>query len=326
MGWGLGYFGEMGDGTHTSSNRAVQVPGLSGVSAIAAGGDHNLALQTDGGRTGVVWAWGRNNGAQLGDGSTTDRLRPIVIATDVVQVVAGADQTILVKSDGTIWGAGFNQHGELGDTTLVTPRLTLGPALVGVPPPRRSAPVEPTPWPSPRGRVSGERGRTTSARSATAAARIVHPCARRRSAARARCRGLALVVQHLHGTAAHSVALTDDGRVWTWGSNWDGQLGTGGGPNDSSYVPRPVAGFSAADQTWPLGDPDGDGLLTGEEIAGRVRPLQRRHQRRRDLGSRRRPLGSERHESRHGRRRRRRTSSSAPRGPIPCVPTPTGTA
>jgi alpha-tubulin suppressor-like RCC1 family protein len=258
--WGHGAFGQMGDGSHLSQDHAVQVPGLSGISAIAAGGEHNLALQTDGGTTGVVWAWGRNYNGQLGDGSTTDRLRPIVIATDVRQIVAGPEQTILVRSDGTITGAGVNEHGESGDATLVSPRLTFRPALVGVPSATKiSAGGTHTlmltagedVWATGQNHVGqlgdGSRvGRLSPA-----------PVANLR-------RALDIVAAH---KTFHSVALTDDGRVWTWGSNTRGQLGTGNDDGYGSYVPRPVPGFSAADQDWPLGDPDGDGLVTGEEIA-----------------------------------------------------------
>ena len=51
----------------------VQVRGLSGVIALAAGDSHSLALKSDG----TVWAWGSNSYGQLGDGSTTDRWTPV---------------------------------------------------------------------------------------------------------------------------------------------------------------------------------------------------------------------------------------------------------
>ena len=34
-----------------------------------------MALKTDG----TVWAWGRNNYGQLGDGTTTERLTPVQV-------------------------------------------------------------------------------------------------------------------------------------------------------------------------------------------------------------------------------------------------------
>ena len=40
----------------------------------------------------------------------------------------------------------------------------------------------------------------------------------------------------------HSLALSEDGRVWSWGLNMSGQLGTG--DNDTSWWPQPVDGIS----------------------------------------------------------------------------------
>jgi hypothetical protein len=66
--------------------------------------------------------------------------------------------------------------------------------------------------------------------------------------------------------STHSVALTADGRLWTWGANDSGELGTGSGVNDALLRPQPVDDLIASDQAWPRGDPDGDGLLTEEEL------------------------------------------------------------
>ena len=50
--------------------------GNSGVSAIAAGSEHNLGLKD----TTCLFAWGRNDYGQLGDGTTTDRTTPVQVS------------------------------------------------------------------------------------------------------------------------------------------------------------------------------------------------------------------------------------------------------
>ncbi|OGV97738.1 MAG: hypothetical protein A2Z59_12830 [Nitrospinae bacterium RIFCSPLOWO2_02_39_17] len=44
-------------------------------SSVSAGYYHTMAIKTDG----TLWAWGRNNYGQLGDGTTTDRYSPVQI-------------------------------------------------------------------------------------------------------------------------------------------------------------------------------------------------------------------------------------------------------
>jgi len=59
------------------------VAGLTGVLAIAAGGEHSLALKADG----TVWAWGWNYYGQLGDGTRTDDLGEESIVWNPVKVI-----------------------------------------------------------------------------------------------------------------------------------------------------------------------------------------------------------------------------------------------
>jgi alpha-tubulin suppressor-like RCC1 family protein len=79
--WG-GYngYGQLGDGTTIDRHSPVKVSDLERVSAIVAGRlqgiSHNsLALREDG----TVWAWGYNGYGQLGDGTTTNRDRPMKV-------------------------------------------------------------------------------------------------------------------------------------------------------------------------------------------------------------------------------------------------------
>jgi alpha-tubulin suppressor-like RCC1 family protein len=78
--WALGYNnnGQLGTGSfsgETPVQTPVQVTGLTGITAIAAGAYHSLALKDDG----TVWAWGDNSQGQLGDNTKTDRASPVQV-------------------------------------------------------------------------------------------------------------------------------------------------------------------------------------------------------------------------------------------------------
>jgi uncharacterized repeat protein (TIGR01451 family) len=115
--WGANAFGQLSEGTTTSRTAPVQVSGLRGVAAIAAGSSHSLALKDDG----TVWAWGWNGYGLLGDGTTTDRSAPVQVSglTDVAVIAAGGDHNLALKRDGTVWFWGVKEHGALayGQTT-----------------------------------------------------------------------------------------------------------------------------------------------------------------------------------------------------------------
>lgn len=122
MAWGRNNYGQLGAVTsdQCSNTRAqvicsktpVKAANIDNVVAIASGNYHVLALRVDG----SIWVWGRNNGGQLGDGTTTDSSvpKPVPSLTNVVAIAAAGDYSLALKSDGTVWTWGSNREGQLG--------------------------------------------------------------------------------------------------------------------------------------------------------------------------------------------------------------------
>ena len=80
---------------------------------------------------GTLWAWGRNNYGQLGDGTTIDRDTPVKILDEVVAVSTGVETTMAIRADGSLWGWGRNRTGQLGDGTTIN-RYTPTKVMDGV--------------------------------------------------------------------------------------------------------------------------------------------------------------------------------------------------
>jgi alpha-tubulin suppressor-like RCC1 family protein len=74
--WGRNDFGQLGDDTTSPSTTPVGVSGLdSGAAQVGTGGRHSCAVMDDG----TVECWGRNDFAELGDGSLVNRHTPVAV-------------------------------------------------------------------------------------------------------------------------------------------------------------------------------------------------------------------------------------------------------
>lgn len=97
---------------------------------IAAGSNHSIAIKSDG----TVWAWGDNTSGQLGDGtsgSLSDKNIAVQVSglSGIEAIDGGADDTLALRWDGTVWACGWNSTSQLGDGTTLD-RTTPVQALI----------------------------------------------------------------------------------------------------------------------------------------------------------------------------------------------------
>ena len=130
--WGTNDEGQLGNGPAGASGELgvypkpsvtpVRVTGLSDVIQIAAGMKHAVALRKDG----TVWAWGRRDNGEIGDGEPAGRPRRAIGPTRVpglegiTQIAADGSHTLALRSDGRVMAWGQNRYGELGSGTRDT--------------------------------------------------------------------------------------------------------------------------------------------------------------------------------------------------------------
>ena len=266
---------------------------LAGCTALTAGVSGLAAGPAQARVTGIIFqsrvvaSWGDNAYGQLGDGTTVSRFRygDIGVANDVVQVAAGYDHGLAVRSDGSVWAWGGNSLGQLGDgttTARITPVLVAGltgitQVAAGV---RYSLALrsDGTVW-AWGDNVSGQLGRGTFSDHEATPARVT----------------VLNGVTKISAGGGFGLALRSDGIVFAWGANGGGQLGTSTPDRSSkpvkvaglsqvtgiaagwdSSVATEASGISAVTSVWTWGANDygqlGDGTLanhaTPERVAG----------------------------------------------------------
>jgi alpha-tubulin suppressor-like RCC1 family protein len=193
--------------------------------AISVGGEHFLGVQSDG----SLWAWGENSSGQLGDGSMEFRESSVRIGedSDWIHVSAGLSHTskfgrdlwahsLAIKEDGTLWGWGHSDFKQLGDDNRTFSRSV--PAQIG----------SDTDWIDARaGRhhsvgLKADLGLWTWGEEFQDGSGFLQL-----QGAPTLLRSDPPLYQRIDVGGNHTVAIKEDGRLWVFGDNSDGQLGVG---------------------------------------------------------------------------------------------------
>ncbi|XP_030756884.1 E3 ubiquitin-protein ligase HERC2 [Sitophilus oryzae] len=222
--WGEGEDGKLGHGNRLSCEKPKLVEALQGyeVIDIACGGAHSAAITS----SGHLYTWGKGRYGRLGHGDSEDQLRPKLVETlvgyKVVDVACGSGdaQTLCVTDDDNVWSWGDGDYGKLGrggsDGCKVPMKIE---SLAGL------------------GVVKVECGSQFSialTRSGSVYTwgkgdyhRLGHGTADhiRRPKKVAALQGKKIV--SIATGSLHCVACSDEGEVFTWGDNDEGQLGDG---------------------------------------------------------------------------------------------------
>jgi alpha-tubulin suppressor-like RCC1 family protein len=222
--WGTGNFGQLG----------INLPGPSGFvmtpvttfaggtnwKSVTCGDSFMTAIKTDG----TLWTWGINSSGKLGINSSgfTSIMTPVTTfagGNNWKSVASGDNNTLAIKTDGTLWSWGSNVSGQLGDNTTtnrITPVTTFAggnnwkSVASGY---RYTAAVKTdgTLW-SWGSNVSGKLGIDPNELNATKITPVTT------FAGGNNWKQVAISYNH-------TAAIKTDGTLWTWGINSSGQLG-----------------------------------------------------------------------------------------------------
>ncbi len=231
-GWGDNGEGQVGIGTKSVEYTPVQIGAAGEWKQVAAAAMHSLAIKKDG----TLWAWGWGNNEEMGLGQGNSRsLVPARVGKDTnwAMVATAFNNTVAIKTDGSLWVWGNNVQAALGVGT--TPNSAVyTPTRVGKDNDWLSATAvqhiilaikkNGTLWAWGRKGGSDVRGFETTTDVTTTPTQVGTATDWKQ-----------LFVHRQHGRAA-VIAIKQDGSLWAWGHNRSGKLGLG----DEQYRPTPV--------------------------------------------------------------------------------------
>lgn len=231
--WGKGTDGELGIGVKENRSTPARVLGEVAFQDITAGVNHTCAIAVDG----SAYCWGWNAFYERGNVSDPRDAEPVPVSTTVqfTSISAGDHHTCALSVDSIAYCWGANQYGQLGDGAHRT-RAEPRPVSSEV----RFVQIAAGSWHTCGLTASGEAycwgrndfaqlGRGTASPFSSTPAPVNSP----------------VRFRQIDGGLAHTCAVALDLRLYCWGGNEFGELGTGGatqgGPD--SLTPRTISRF-----------------------------------------------------------------------------------
>jgi len=119
--WGNNTKYQLGDGSTTNQEKpqGLDADDIEDVVAVAGGLYHSLAVDEDG----TVWAWGNNSKDQLGnEDADSSESSPLEVddLEDIIAAAAGGDHNLALDDEGYVWAWGYNSTGQLGINSTST--------------------------------------------------------------------------------------------------------------------------------------------------------------------------------------------------------------